>query len=72
MQNLTIYLGAEKIESNKFLFCHKQIIISDLITEKSDHLIILTTILQLKLLKEANIIFIDATFVFALNNIIKY
>ena len=39
LQYLTIYLGRDNIESNKFLFCHKQIIISDLITKKCDLLI---------------------------------
>ena len=60
--NEHIYFGDTKYDGNKYNICPKQIFINDLNNKYNDHLIFLTTIFQLKTIKECETIFIDGTF----------
>ena len=59
IQDEFIYLDDNQLEENKYQICPKQLILKDPIKKYYDHLIFLTTIFQLKLLSESDIIFVD-------------
>ena len=62
LQEETIILGELETEGNKFFLCPRQIIINDLINKYKDHLIFITTVFQIKLIRECKYLFIDSTF----------
>ena len=63
--NENINFEDNKNESNKNNIYPIQIFINDLNNKFNDHLIFLTTIFQLKTIKECNTIFIDGIFSFS-------
>ena len=61
----------ENIE-NKYKICPRQIIINDINNKYTGHLFFLTTIFQLKLIKECNCFFINGTSVHVQNHLNKF
>ena len=59
--NTIIYLGELETEANKYYICPRQIFFKLQNKTKDEHLICITTSIQLNLIKEYNILFLDGT-----------
>ena len=70
--NKHIYFGDNKYDGNKYNICPKQIFINDLNNKYNDHLIFMTTIFQLKTIKECETIFQMEHLAPAQNHLNKY
>ena len=67
----TIFLEDIESDDNKFILIPKQLILTDN-KNRTDHIIFISTIFQLKILNECDYLFIDGTFRSFRGSIINY